>query len=183
MTLKLLVAISLTAGLLAIAAYGYTRLAARFGSSAAPAMASAADQADAILVIKSEKRIQLLRDGAVLKEYRISLGSNPHGHKQQEGDRKTPEGRYLIDWRNEHSAYHLSLHISYPNADDIQHASDAGAPPGGNVMIHGLPNGWGFLGVLHRRWNWTNGCVAVTDEEMREIWSLVPNGTPIEIKG
>lgn len=183
MTQKLLVIISLTTALLAITAYGYTRLAARYGSADAPAMANPADQADAILVIKSEKRMQLLRDGAVLREYRISLGGNPRGHKQQEGDKRTPEGRYLIDWRNENSAYHLSLHISYPNTDDLQRASDAQVPPGGNVMIHGLPNGWGFLGDLHRRWNWTNGCIAVTDEEMREIWSLVPNGTPIDIEG
>ncbi|QCP48681.1 hypothetical protein FAZ95_05425 [Trinickia violacea] len=183
MTQKLLVITSLTTALLAVAAYGYTRLAARYGSANAPPMANPADQAGAILVSKGAKRMQLLRDGAVLKEYRISLGGNPDGHKQKEGDNRTPEGRYVIDWRNEKSAYHLSLHISYPNADDLEKASAAGVAPGGNVMIHGLPNGWSFLGRLHRQWNWTQGCIAVTDEEMREIWSLVPNGTPIAIEG
>ncbi|WP_207004462.1 L,D-transpeptidase family protein [Trinickia mobilis] len=181
--LKAVVVINLMTGLLAIAAYGYTRLAARYGSTTAPAMANTADQADAILVLKSEKRLQLLRDGVVLREYRISLGGNPHGHKQKEGDKKTPEGRYVIDWRNANSAYHLSLHISYPSPDDMARALNAGVPPGGNVMIHGLPNGWGFIGNLQRRWNWTNGCIALTDDDMREIWSLVPNSTPIDIKG
>jgi murein L,D-transpeptidase YafK len=180
--LKALVIASLAAALLAIAAYGYTRLAARYGASPAPAMASAENQADAIRVIKSEQRMQLLRDGVVLKQYRISLGGNPHGHKQEEGDKRTPEGPYVIDWRNANSAYHLSLHISYPNADDLQRASNTGVKPGGNVMIHGLPNGWGFIGARHQRWNWTNGCIAVTDDEMREIWSLVPDGTPIDIE-
>ncbi|HLX03098.1 MAG TPA: L,D-transpeptidase family protein, partial [Trinickia sp.] len=89
--------------------------------------------------------------------------------------------RYLIDWRNEKSRFHLSLHVSYPNADDSQRAAAAGLAPGGDVMIHGLPNGLGFLGELQRRWDWTNGCIAVTNGEMREIWSLVPDGTPIQI--
>jgi murein L,D-transpeptidase YafK len=183
LALKLLLILALLAALFAMAVYSYTRIAARYGSlDAAPPMASAAEQADAIVVSKSAQRMRLLREGAVIREYRISLGGNPQGHKQQEGDNRTPEGQYLIDWRNEKSAYHLSLHISYPNADDRQRASNVGVEPGGNVMIHGLPNGWGFVGPWHQRWNWTQGCIAVTDQEMRDIWPLVPNGTPILIE-
>ena len=103
------------------------------------------------------------------------------GHKQSEGDERTPEGRYIIDWRNPRSIAHLSLHISYPDEEDVAAAREAGRAPGGNIMIHGLPNGWGALGPLHRVLDWTDGCIAVTNEEMREIWSKVPDGTPIEI--
>ena len=175
--LKSLVVVSV----LAVAAYGYTRYAMRYGSGTAPDMATASEQADTLMVYKAQKRMQLLKDGVVLKEYNISLGKNPVGHKQAEGDERTPEGRYTIDWRNEQSIAHLSLHISYPNAEDKQQAAAANVEPGGNIMIHGLLNGWGGIGEWHRRWDWTNGCIAVTNEEVREIWSRVPNGTPIVI--
>ncbi|MEM9796159.1 MAG: L,D-transpeptidase family protein [Pseudomonadota bacterium] len=148
-----------------------------------PPMAPEDQQADAIHVDKSERRLTLLRDGTAIATYDISLGADGDGgHKQQEGDERTPEGSYVIDWRNPNSIAHLSLHISYPNAADIAAAEAAGIDPGGNIMIHGIRNGWGALGGLHRRWDWTDGCIAVTDAEMREIWSLVPNGTPIEIE-
>ena len=104
------------------------------------------------------------------------------GHKQREGDERTPEGRYVIDWRNARSVAHLSLHISYPDARDQAAAAQAGVSPGGAVMIHGLPNGWGAIGRWHRLADWTDGCIGVTNAEMREIWARVPDGTPIEIR-
>lgn len=160
---------------------GYTTLMARTGSGTPPDMAAADEQADKILVIKSARQMQLLRAGEVIRSYDISLGAAPEGHKQFEGDERTPTGRYKIDWRNPNSIAHLSLHISYPNATDQAAAEAVARDPGGNIMIHGLPNGWGLLGTLHLMWDWTDGCIAVTNTEMREIWSLVPNGTPITI--
>ena len=145
-------------------------------------MVPASEQADLIRVDKSDRLLELLRDGQVIQSYSISLGDAPEGHKFQEGDERTPEGDYSIDWRNPNSVAHLSLHISYPNAQDKARAAAAGVDPGGDIMIHGILNGWGFLGPLQRFQDWTNGCIAVTDAEMREIWSLVPNGTPITIQ-
>lgn len=126
--------------------------------------------------------MQLLRNGEVIRSYRISLGSNPQGHKQREGDGRTPEGSYRIDWRNPRSKFHKSLHISYPNAQDRRAARSLGVPPGGAIMIHGLPNGWGWAAPFLAPWNWTDGCIAVSDAEMDEIWNAVRDGTPIEIQ-
>jgi murein L,D-transpeptidase YafK len=117
----------------------------------------------------------LLRGDAVLRVYRVALGRDPIGHKQQEGDGRTPEGRYHIDRRNPRSRYHLSLRISYPNEQDAAGALDRGVAPGGDIMIHGLKDG------ELRDDDWTQGCIAVTDAEMDEIWNLVPEGTPIVI--
>ncbi|KAF1003586.1 MAG: hypothetical protein E5299_02465 [Burkholderia gladioli] len=163
-------------------AFLYTLVAKRLLSGEAPPMQPVLVQAQSILVHKAEHKMWLLGPNGPLREYQIALGPTPEGHKQQEGDGRTPEGRYVIDWRNDHSAAHLSLHISYPNPKDAQHAEQIGAEPGGNIMIHGLTNGWGGLGKLHRLYDWTNGCIAVTNTEMEEIWSLVPNGTPIDIQ-
>ncbi len=138
-------------------------------------------KADKILIDKSERKLTLLRQNKVLKTYHVSLGDNPLGHKMQEGDERTPEGRYKIDWRNPKSCCHLSLHISYPNAEDKKRAKKLGVSPGGNIMIHGLVNGQGWLGRWHLLSDWTDGCIAVTNEEMREIWNVVPNGTTIDI--
>lgn len=161
-------------------------------SAAAPAAAdfafgeapdAPAAQVGTVLVEKADRRLQLLdADGAVLKSYTISLGGDPLGHKQSEGDGRTPEGRYTIDWRNPQSAYHLSLHISYPDETDTRRAEERGEDPGGMIMIHGMRNGLGWLGSLHQYADWTDGCIAVTNAEMEEIWQLVPNGTPIEIR-
>lgn len=167
---------------LGVAIFAYTKMMARTGSGTPPPMADAQAQADEILVIKSARALHLLRDGETIRSYDISLGAAPEGHKQSEGDERTPEGRYKIDWRNPNSVAHLSLHISYPNAADQATAEAAARDPGGNIMIHGLPNGWGALGALHLMRDWTDGCIAVTNAEMREIWSLLPNGTPITIK-
>ena len=148
-----------------------------------PPMVPAAERADAIHVDKSDRRLTLLRDGAAIATYEISLGGDGDGgHKAREGDQRTPEGTYFIDWRNDGSFAHLSLHISYPNAADVARAEAASEDPGGFIMIHGLPNGWGWFGRLHLARDWTDGCIAVTNAEMREIWSRVPDGTPIEIE-
>lgn len=167
---------------LGIGTAGYTQVMLRKGSGTPPAMAAVDDQADAIYVDKSDRVLRLLKNGVTIKSYQISMGGNPTGHKTQEGDERTPTGSYEIDWRNENSIAHLSLHISYPNADDVSQAKARNVSPGGNIMIHGILNGWGFLGPLQQHWDWTNGCIAVTNSEMREIWSLVPNGTPITIR-
>ena len=162
---------------------GYTKVMARIGSGIAPDLEQPDRQADLITVDKQQRRMLLWRQGELLAEYRIALGgAGDEGHKQREGDQRTPEGRYLIDWRNPKSMAHLSLHISYPNSQDEARASAGGYAPGGNIMIHGLPNGWGCLGPLHHLWDWTDGCIAVSNDEMRQIWALVPNGTPIEIR-
>jgi len=137
-------------------------------------------QADRVLVIKSEQRLLLFNNGEVLKIYRVSLGKK-QGAKACLGDHKTPEGHYIIDRRNPASRFYKSLHISYPNADDINKAKSSGRLPGKDVMIHGLPRGYEDLGRLSTRVNWTNGCIAVSNEEMDEIWRLVPDGTPIDI--
>src|SRR5262249_20363394 len=112
---------------------------------------------------------------SILRAYRVSLGREPQGHKQREGDGRTPEGSYVIDRRNPQSRYHLSLHISYPNGEDRTRAQELGVEPRGDIMIHGLKDG------ERRQDDWTQGCIAVTDEEMDEIWALVPDGTPIAI--
>ncbi|WP_415920685.1 L,D-transpeptidase family protein [Tateyamaria sp. SN6-1] len=166
---------------LALGLVAYSQLARHMAHGTPPPMAAAQDQADAVIVDKAARRMQLMRGTQMLAEYPISLGGAPAGHKTREGDERTPEGTYLIDWRNGRSIAHLSLHISYPNAADRSAAEARGEDPGGNIMIHGILNGWGWVGALHRSWDWTNGCIAVTNAEMREIWSLVPNGTPITI--
>ena len=129
-----------------------------------------------MLVSKKNREMVLLRGESVLRTYRIALGREPVGPKRQEGDGRTPEGRYTIDWRNAKSKYYLSLHISYPDAADVARAREAGVDPGGDIMIHGLPDG------ARREGDWTQGCIAVTDEEMDEIWGLVGDGTPIWIE-
>jgi murein L,D-transpeptidase YafK len=118
----------------------------------------------------------LLRGESVLRTYRIALGREPVGPKRQEGDGRTPEGRYTIDYRNANSKFHLSLHISYPNGADVARARESGVDPGGDIMIHGLKDGVRMEG------DWTQGCIAVTDEEMDEIWGLVGEGTAIWIE-
>ena len=124
----------------------------------------------------------LYQGDKVLKTYKVALGGKPEGPKTQQGDHKTPEGVYKINARNSKSLYHLSLHISYPNEQDRAQARKRGVKPGGDIMIHGLPDDYAYLGALHRQHDWTEGCIAVTNAEIEEIWKLVPVGTPIEIK-
>jgi murein L,D-transpeptidase YafK len=147
-----------------------------------PTLAEPAARATAIVIEKSQRRIALERDGVVLKSYEMSLGGSPLGHKQREGDGKTPEGTYGIDFKHPRSRYHLSLRISYPNTVDRDQASGRGVSAGSDIMIHGLPNGLGFLGALHLYRDWTDGCIAVTNAQIEEIWSMVDVGTRVEIK-
>ncbi|MEX2200844.1 MAG: L,D-transpeptidase family protein [Dongiaceae bacterium] len=131
--------------------------------------------ADAVHVDKSERRLDLLRDGAVIVSFDIALGFEPEGHKTQEGDGRTPEGTYVLDWHNPESRFHLSLHVSYPNADDRAQADARGVSPGGDIFIHGTP-GWASLGG-----DWTLGCIAVSNDEIETIWAAVPDGTTFTI--
>lgn len=137
--------------------------------------------ADRVVVHKAERRLRLYAGGALLREYRVSLGFNPVGTKEVEGDGKTPEGSYVIDKRNRKSQYHLSLHISNPSAEEVARARASGVDPGGLIMIHGIRNGLGAIGRLHLISDWTAGCIAVTNDEVEEIWRIVPDGTPIEV--
>jgi murein L,D-transpeptidase YafK len=139
-------------------------------------------QADRVLVLKKQRTLQLLNHGKVIKSYKIALGGNPIGPKSREGDHRTPEGLYVLDSRNPDSQFYKSIHISYPNQHERAAARERSISPGGNVFVHGLPNGYGFVGASHRLKDWTDGCIAVTNAEMDEIWKAVPNGTPIEIR-
>ncbi len=137
---------------------------------------------DRILIEKNARRLMLISQGEVLKSYNIALGGNPIGPKERQGDNKTPEGTYVIDGRNKDSRFHLSLHISYPNERDKNRAKELGVSPGGDIMIHGIKNGFSWVGDAHTEVDWTKGCIAVTDEEIEEISKLAPNGTIVEIR-
>lgn len=138
--------------------------------------------ADKVLIEKKERRLTLLSKGKVLKTYKIALGGNPEGPKERQGDSKTPEGTYFIESRNKNSKYHISLRISYPNENDKKRAKELGVSPGGDIMIHGIKNGFSQTGMSHAEVDWTKGCIAVTDEEIEEIDKLVPDGTVVEIR-
>ena len=149
------------------------------GSLALVASALATEQTAQYLVVeKQARKLTLFRDGEVLKSYRVDLGGNPVGHKQFEGDQRTPEGTYSIDFKNPDSAYHLSLKISYPNAEDVARAQQLGRDPGGMIMIHGV----GEEAIWRRRNDWTDGCIAVSNSEIEEIWQLVEENTPVVIR-
>jgi len=137
-------------------------------------------KADKVVVVKSERLLMLLNKGKILKTYTVALGKNPTGRKTCQGDRKTPEGLYVLDRRNARSRYYRSLHISYPNAQDLQNARDLGVSAGSDVMIHGIPAFYNPEKL--QKTDWTHGCIAVTNSEIDEIWQLVPDGIPIEIK-
>jgi murein L,D-transpeptidase YafK len=140
----------------------------------APEMAPESERATRVHVDKSDRALTLFRNDTPIASYRVKLGANPRGHKQAEGDERTPEGRYVLDYKNPNSRFHLSIHVSYPNESDRAAARAVGRDPGGEIMIHGGNRWWRFG-------NWTDGCIAVTDEEMEEIWRLVSPGTPIQI--
>lgn len=137
---------------------------------------------DHIVVEKSARRLSVWRNGEKLKTYRVALGLCPVGRKEQEGDMKTPEGIYAIDYRNPHSDYHLALHISYPSPEDEARAAARGVPAGYDIMIHGLPNGHGWIDTFGHWKDWTAGCIALTDDEIEELWRVTPDGTPVEIR-
>ena len=139
-------------------------------------------EADKVVVVKELRELRLLADGEVFRTYQVSLGREPEGDKLWEGDGRTPEGRYVLDFKNENSAFHRSIRVSYPNAQDWREARALGVHPGSDIMIHGLKPEFADVGKGHLREDWTEGCIAVTNREMDEIWSLVPVGTPIEIR-
>lgn len=136
---------------------------------------------DKVFVDKSARTLQLLSDDKVIKSYHIALGGNPIGHKQQQGDQRTPVGSYTLDYKNEKSKFYRSIHVSYPNTTDKARAKSRGVSAGGDIMIHGQKNGFGALGLLNQQRDWTEGCIAVTNDEMDEIMAALKVGTPIEI--
>jgi murein L,D-transpeptidase YafK len=180
--MRLARAISLLAALavfvlLALAGWDFLQL-----GRTEPALVPIAYRANAITVDKAAHRLTLLRDGVPIKTYDVALGGDPTGHKQQEGDGRTPEGAYAVDFKNRRSRFHLALRISYPSADDRDRAQRAGVAPGGDIMIHGLPNGLGWLASWHLARDWTDGCIAVTNAQIEEIWAMVDVGTRIDIR-
>jgi len=139
-------------------------------------------QVDKVLVLKAKRRMHLLRRGQILRTYQVSLGRTPSGKKVRQGDGKTPEGWYILDTRNPRSKFYRSMHVSYPNETDRARARAMGVSPGGAIMIHGEPNHLQNIGFNGKGVDWTEGCIAVTNREMDEIWNAVPDGTPIEIR-
>ena len=143
---------------------------------------NAGAKADYVVVKKAERKLYLYRGSEILKAYRIALGKQPDGHKIREGDSRTPEGIYTLDWRNPNSRFYRSIHISYPSKTDNRDARERGDSPGGAIMIHGQPSSWvEKTKLLFNQDDWTEGCIAVQDHEMDEIWNAVDDGTPIEI--
>jgi murein L,D-transpeptidase YafK len=142
---------------------------------------AAAQKADLVVVRKSEARLYLESGGKSFASFRASFGSQPVGHKQQEGDERTPEGRYVLDSKNANSAFYRSIHISYPNTQDVASAKKRGVKPGGQVMVHGQKNGFGWLASVAQWFNWTDGCVGLSNKDMNAVWNAVDVGTPIEI--
>ncbi len=138
--------------------------------------------ADSIVVEKSKRTLTLYLAGVPVRTYDVALGKQPAGDKVRIGDGRTPEGLFRIDFKNPQSKYHMALHISYPDAAHLQRANALGVSPGGDIMVHGLPPAFKNVGAAHRDYDWTEGCIAVTDEEIEEIWRAVPPGSPIQIK-
>lgn len=162
----------------------YVRLACRCFALVifASPVAATPLQADKILIEKKSHQLTLLANGTKIKSYRVALGKGGLAPKTVEGDQLTPEGTYIIDSRNRNSDFYRALHISYPTPRQRADATRRGINPGGAIMIHGLRNGMSFLGLVHTWSDWTNGCIAVKNSEMDEIWSAVRNGTPVEIR-
>ena len=134
-----------------------------------------------VKVEKSTSTMYLLSGDVVIKEYHVAFGENPKGHKQQEGDERTPEGRYILDYKKEDSSFYRAMHVSYPNQQDTKIAEGLGVSPGGFIMVHGQRNGFSWLSAITQRFNWTNGCIALSNAEMDEFMSLVKTGTAIQI--
>lgn len=144
--------------------------------------AFATPKVDLVLVKKSERKLLLISDSKPIREYRIAMGPRPRGPKMAAGDERTPEGDYVLDRKNEKSAFYKSIRISYPNESDRARAERLGVHPGGSIMIHGQPNNPAWPEDVAQTFNWTNGCIAVTDQQMDEIWEAVEEGTPIRIQ-
>jgi len=161
-------------GMLVVVLVGFSR--------GASANSESQEKADHIEIHKAERTMTLLRGGKVLRTYKVALSTVPVGAKEREGDHKVPEGLYIVDAKNAHSTFHLALHISYPNASDQKRARKLGVKPGGDIEIHGLGSEFGWVGSAHRQLDWTDGCIAVTNEEIEEIWPMVSVGTPVDIR-
>jgi murein L,D-transpeptidase YafK len=174
----LLLALALIAGPTAASAESPLPSSALLTPSVEPAL----PMADRVLVSKSARKLQLLRDGEVLRTYRIALGLRPEGHKEYEGDFRTPEGVYHLSRRNPNSEYFLSIQIDYPNDRDVARARKQGVRPGGAIMIHGQPNVPRKPRDYYTNVDWTEGCIAVSNTDMVEIWLMTPPDTPIEIR-
>ena len=146
------------------------------------AAADEMQKADEVLVIKSEKRLYLIKDGETYASFPVTFGGEPEGHKQQRGDQRTPEGNYSLGYKNINSSYYKSIHITYPNAQDRLNAQERGVDPGDNIMIHGQANGWQWATPIVQLFSWTDGCVALSNKNMDKVWEAVEPGTPIEIR-
>jgi len=151
-------------------------------SIAAPGLAPQHEKADRLLVVKSERKLYLLKEGEILRSFDIALGLIPEGAKQREGDFRTPEGNYHLSSRNPNSDYFLSIQISYPDARDVARARAAAIDPGGEIMIHGRPNEPKYTESRYQTWDWTDGCIAVSNSDMVDIWLMTGDATPIEIR-
>ena len=140
-------------------------------------------KADLLVVLKGDRRLVLMQGDRVMRVFRVALGRYPRGHKVRKGDAKTPEGIYTVDYRldSDKSKFYRALHISYPNRQDRARAHQLGVDPGGQIMIHGLPTKWSAQDVGHPRLDWTQGCIALTNREMDQVWEMVDDGTTIEI--
>jgi len=143
---------------------------------------SCAVEVDKVVVDKSESKLFLMKGRNIVQEFHVVFGANPKGHKQQEGDERTPEGLYILDYKKKDSSFYRAIHISYPNKNDKKRAQSAGVNPGGQIMIHGQKNGLGWLSFISQLFDWTNGCIAVNNSDMDTIWKKVKAGTSIEIK-
>ncbi len=149
-----------------------------------PAFMSASEfpKADFVIIEKGKRELHLVADGEILRTFPIALGIQPVGDKKQEGDFRTPEGRYVLDTRNPNSEFFLSIHVSYPDAQDRREAAELGVDPGGAIMIHGQPNEPTRSETYYKTQDWTNGCIAVSNSDMIDIWLMTPDNTPIEIR-
>jgi len=143
--------------------------------------ASVAEKADMVRVFKSRHQLELMKNGEVTARYHVVFGASPQGHKTRQGDERTPEGRYILDYKKKNSDFYRAIHISYPNANDREAAKARGEDPGGAIMIHGQPNGYGWFSFLLQRFNWTDGCIALTNSDMDKVWAAVDPGIPIHI--
>lgn len=143
---------------------------------------NAEEIADKVVVEKANRLLKLIKDDKVIASYPIALGGNPVGHKEQEGDEKTPEGIYLLDFKKTNSGYYKAIHISYPNDRDIKNAKKKGVSPGGAIMIHGQKNGYAAFSAITQHYDWTLGCIALTNADMDALWNNIKIPTPIEIK-
>jgi murein L,D-transpeptidase YafK len=174
--------IRLLAAAAAVLAFACIMVAVPVCARAQARLPSHHELADSVLVVKSERKLYLLKAGKVLREFNVALGLVPKGPKRREGDFRTPEGRYMLENRNPASDYFLAIQVSYPNAEDRARARAQGVDPGGAIMIHGQPNHPRGDERSYQGWDWTDGCIAVSNSDMIEIWLMTSESTPIEIR-